>query len=113
MYARTRGSPGAVTAMFTFHNADTLSKVQESDLEIRTNDPVEYIQYTNQPSWNEDGSISQATRNVSLSAKLGWSDWQYHRMDVSEYSLFSSTSVHETYNRISSQARNIYFFLAT
>ncbi|KAI1198741.1 carbohydrate-binding module family 1 protein [Nemania serpens] len=74
-------NPTSTIAMFTFHNADTLSKVQESDLEIRTNDPVEYIQYTNQPSWNEDGSISQATRNVSLSAKLGWSDWQYHRMD--------------------------------
>ncbi|KAI1117953.1 concanavalin A-like lectin/glucanase [Nemania sp. NC0429] len=81
MYARTRGSPGAVAAMFTFRNADALSKVQESDLEIRTNDPVQYIQYTNQPSWNEDGNIPEATRNVSLPTKLGWSDWQYHRMD--------------------------------
>ncbi|KAI0200255.1 concanavalin A-like lectin/glucanase [Astrocystis sublimbata] len=81
MFARTRGSPGAITAMFTFRNSDTLTKVQESDLEIRTNDPVKYIQYTNQPSWNEDGNIPQATRNVSLPNKLGWSDWQYHRMD--------------------------------
>ncbi|KAI1740105.1 concanavalin A-like lectin/glucanase [Xylaria scruposa] len=81
MYARTRGSPGAITAMFTFRNNDTLAKVQESDLEIRTNDPVQYIQYTNQPSWNADGNIPQATRNVSLPTKLGWSDWQYHRMD--------------------------------
>ncbi|KAJ8120630.1 hypothetical protein ONZ43_g2710 [Nemania bipapillata] len=81
MYARTKGSPGAVTAMFTFRNSDTLSKVQESDLEIRTVDPVQYIQYTNQPSWNADGNIPQATRNVSLPSKLGWSDWQYHRMD--------------------------------
>ncbi|KAI0876003.1 concanavalin A-like lectin/glucanase [Hypoxylon argillaceum] len=81
MYARTKGSPGAITAMFTFRNSDTLSKVQESDLEIRTVDPVQYIQYTNQPSWNTDGNIPQATRNVSLPSKLGWSDWQYHRMD--------------------------------
>ncbi|KAI8946001.1 concanavalin A-like lectin/glucanase [Xylaria longipes] len=81
MYARTRGSPGAITAMFTFRNGDTLAKVQESDLEVRTNDPVQHIQYTNQPSWNADGNIPQATRNVSLPTKLGWSDWQYHRMD--------------------------------
>ncbi|GAP92025.2 putative glycoside hydrolase family 16 protein [Rosellinia necatrix] len=81
MYARTRGSPGAITAMFTFRNGDTLSKVQESDLEIRTRDPVQHIQYTNQPSWNADGDIPQATRNVSLPGKLGWTGWQYHRMD--------------------------------
>ncbi|KAI1302788.1 concanavalin A-like lectin/glucanase [Xylaria venustula] len=81
MLARTRGQPGAITAMFTFRNNETLSKVQESDLEIRTNDPVQYIQYTNQPSWNADGDIPQATRNITMSDKLGWSDWQYHRMD--------------------------------
>ncbi|KAI0538108.1 concanavalin A-like lectin/glucanase [Xylaria digitata] len=81
MLARTRGNPGAITAMFTFRNNDVLSKVQESDLEIRTIDPVQYIQYTNQPSWNADGDIPQATRNVSFPTKLGWSDWQYHRMD--------------------------------
>ncbi|KAJ3577377.1 hypothetical protein NPX13_g3191 [Xylaria arbuscula] len=81
MLSRTRGAPGAVTAMFTFRNNDTLAKVQESDLEIRTDDPVQYIQYTNQPSWNADGNIPQATRNVTLPTKQGWSDWQYHRMD--------------------------------
>ncbi|KAI0964751.1 concanavalin A-like lectin/glucanase [Xylaria arbuscula] len=81
MLARTRGQPGAITAMFTFRNNETLAKVQESDLEIRTNDPVQYIQYTNQPSWNADGDIPQATRNITMSGKLGWSDWQYHRMD--------------------------------
>ena len=83
MLSRTRGAGGAVTAMFTFRNNDTLTKVQEADLEIRTDDPVQYIQYTNQPSWNADGDIPQATRNVSLPTKQGWSDWQYHRMDVS------------------------------
>ncbi|TGJ86745.1 hypothetical protein E0Z10_g2035 [Xylaria hypoxylon] len=81
MLARTKGNPGAITAMFTFRNNATLAKVQESDLEIRTSDPVQYIQYTNQPSWNTDGNIPQATRNVSMPTKLGWSDWQYHRMD--------------------------------
>ncbi|KAI1336960.1 carbohydrate-binding module family 1 protein [Xylariaceae sp. FL0016] len=81
MYARTRGSPGAITAMFTFREAATLSKVQESDLEVRTSDPNYSIQYTNQPSWNADGDVPQATRNVSVPGTVDWSDWQYHRMD--------------------------------
>jgi len=97
MYARTRGAPGAITAMFTFRNSNALSKVQESDLEIRTNDPVQYIQYTNQPSWNADGNIPQATRNVSIPSRLGWSDWQYHRMDVStSFILPRSLTCHDT-----------------
>ncbi|KAI0889629.1 carbohydrate-binding module family 1 protein [Annulohypoxylon maeteangense] len=81
MYARTKGAPGAVTAMFTFREAAQLSLVQEADLEIRTVDPTNSIQYTNQPSWNETGDIPQATRNVSMPNHGDWSDWQYHRMD--------------------------------
>ncbi|KAI2472403.1 glycoside hydrolase family 16 protein [Annulohypoxylon bovei var. microspora] len=81
MYARTRGAPGAVTAMFTFREAPKLAQVQEADLEIRTVDPTDSIQYTNQPSWNEAGDIPQATRNVSMPKRGGWSEWQYHRMD--------------------------------
>ncbi|KAI0854148.1 carbohydrate-binding module family 1 protein [Daldinia vernicosa] len=81
MYARTRGAPGAVTAMFTYREAPQLSQVQEADLEVRTVDPKHSIQYTNQPSWNEAGDIPQATRNVSLPNRVDWSEWQYHRMD--------------------------------
>ncbi|OTA97512.1 glycoside hydrolase family 16 protein [Hypoxylon sp. CO27-5] len=81
MYARTRGAPGAVTAMFTFREAPQIAQVQEADLEIRTVDPKYSIQYTNQPSWNEAGDIPQATRNVSMPNRVDWSDWQYHRMD--------------------------------
>ncbi|KAI8631988.1 carbohydrate-binding module family 1 protein [Xylariaceae sp. FL1651] len=81
MYARTVGAPGAITAMFTFRNAGTLAQVQESDLEVRTSDPQYAIQYTNQPSWNADGEIPQATRNVTIPGHLNWSEWQYHRMD--------------------------------
>ncbi|KAI1372648.1 carbohydrate-binding module family 1 protein [Hypoxylon crocopeplum] len=81
MYARTRGASGAVTAMFTFREAPQLAQVQEADLEVRTVDPKCSIQYTNQPSWNEDGNIPQATRNISLPGRVDWSDWQYHRMD--------------------------------
>lgn len=81
MYARTRGAPGAITAMFTFREAPQLAQVQEADLEVRTVDPKHSIQYTNQPSWNEDGDVPQATRNVSLPGRVDWSNWQYHRMD--------------------------------
>ncbi|KAI1502358.1 glycoside hydrolase family 16 protein [Biscogniauxia marginata] len=81
MYARTRGEPGAITAMFTFREAPELALVQEADLEIRMSDPPYSIQYTNQPSWNADGDVPQATRNISLPDRVDWSDWQYHRMD--------------------------------
>ncbi|KAI1074396.1 carbohydrate-binding module family 1 protein [Whalleya microplaca] len=81
MYARTRGAPGAVTAMFTYRMAPEVALVQEADLEIRTSDPVDSIQYTNQPSWNATDDIPEATRNVSLPNRGGWSEWQHHRMD--------------------------------
>ncbi|OTB08568.1 carbohydrate-binding module family 1 protein [Hypoxylon sp. CI-4A] len=81
MYARTRGAPGAVTAMFTFRDAEKIAQVQEADLEVRTNDPKYSIQYTNQPSWNETDDIPQATRNVTIPGRVDWSNWQYHRMD--------------------------------
>ncbi|KAI1640120.1 carbohydrate-binding module family 1 protein [Biscogniauxia mediterranea] len=51
------------------------------DLEIRTGDPPYSIQYTNQPSWNTDGDVPQATRNITLPGRVDWSDGQYHRMD--------------------------------
>ncbi|CAJ2501357.1 Uu.00g042100.m01.CDS01 [Anthostomella pinea] len=81
MLARTRGAPGAITAMFTYHRADQQSQVQESDLEIRTSDPKSAIHYTNQPSYNASGAVPQATRNVSRPGALDWSQWHYHRMD--------------------------------
>ncbi|KAI1780218.1 carbohydrate-binding module family 1 protein [Hypoxylon cercidicola] len=81
IYARTKGAPGAITAMFTFRGAPQLAQVQEADLEIRTVDPKCSIQYTNQPSWNATGDIPEATRNVSVPNRVDWSHWQYHRMD--------------------------------
>ncbi|KAI4860601.1 carbohydrate-binding module family 1 protein [Hypoxylon rubiginosum] len=81
MYARTKGAPGAITAMFTFREASQLAQVQEADLEVRTVDPKYSIQYTNQPSWNSAGEIPEATRNVSIPNRVDWSNWQYHRMD--------------------------------
>ncbi|KAI5858265.1 carbohydrate-binding module family 1 protein [Durotheca rogersii] len=81
MHARTRGAPGAVTAMFTFRGAAALAQVQEADLEVRTADPPRAVQYTNQPSWDSAGDIAAATRNVTLPHPGGWSAWQTHRLD--------------------------------
>ncbi|KAJ9154989.1 Concanavalin A-like lectin/glucanase [Pleurostoma richardsiae] len=82
MLARTTGSPGAVTAMFTYRSASELAKIQEADLEIRTQDPRNTIQYTNQPSYTAGGDdIPQATQNVTLPNHLDWTDWAVHRLD--------------------------------
>ncbi|KAM0806844.1 putative Concanavalin A-like lectin/glucanase [Seiridium cardinale] len=78
MLARTRGAGGAVTAMFTYRGADGANNVQEADLEVRTSDPNNVIQYTNQPS---NHNVTGSTQNVTLPARLRWSDWQYHRVD--------------------------------
>ena len=83
MLARTIGSPGAVTALFTYRGADKLADVQESDLEVRTMDPPNTIQYTNQPSYTEDGDeIPNATKNVTLpDGHPNWTEWAVHRLD--------------------------------
>lgn len=82
MLARTLGSPGAITAMFTYRDSAQLSKVQESDLEIRTSDPPNVIHYTNQPSYTDEGEVlPQATKNATMPGGLKWTDWAVHRLD--------------------------------
>ncbi|KAI1500452.1 concanavalin A-like lectin/glucanase domain-containing protein [Biscogniauxia marginata] len=85
MLARTVGAPGAITAMFTYKDSGDptqLVHVQESDLEIRTRDPPDTIQYTNQPSYSIEGDdIPEATRNVTVPRDLDWTKWAVHRMD--------------------------------
>jgi hypothetical protein len=85
MLARTVGSAGAVTAMFTYRGGqgdDALAGVQEADLEIRTGDPRNLVHYTNQPSITADGDVvAQATQNVTLPDGLAWSQWAVHRLD--------------------------------
>ncbi|GAW19141.1 hypothetical protein ANO14919_086250 [Xylariales sp. No.14919] len=87
MYARTIGAPGAVTAMFTYRDdgdSTKLTSVQESDLEIRTMDPKDKVQYTNQPSYNAAGyDIPQSTRNATTPVQADWTQWSVHRMDWS------------------------------
>ncbi|KAI0202745.1 putative xylanase 3 [Astrocystis sublimbata] len=87
MYARTLGPPGAVTAMFTYRDDSgdgDIAKVQESDLEIRTQDPVDKVQYTNQPSYSTKGEgfdIPESTRNITTPVRADWTQWAVHRMD--------------------------------
>ncbi|KAI8626931.1 glycoside hydrolase family 16 protein [Xylariaceae sp. FL1651] len=85
MYARTLGASGAVTAMFTYRDSGDptkLTSVQESDLEIRTMDPKDRVQYTNQPSYSSKGDdIPAATRNATTPVEADWSAWSFHRMD--------------------------------
>ncbi|CAK7230995.1 hypothetical protein SCUCBS95973_007762 [Sporothrix curviconia] len=84
MYARTIGPPGAITAMFTYKaptSDNAPQTVQESDLEIRTCDPASRIQFTNQPSFDANGEIPQATRNATMPTNGKWSNWAVYRMD--------------------------------
>lgn len=82
MYARAVGPPGAVAAMFTYRGSDDPNTIQEADLEIRTMDPPDVIQYTNQPAYNRQGDpVDRATRNATV--PVGWDAWAVHRMDWS------------------------------
>jgi beta-glucanase (GH16 family) len=80
MLARTIGSAGAVTGMFTYRDeTGKLADIQESDIEMLTRGPRNKIQYTNQPSYTEDGGhIPEATRN---STTPDWTNWVEHRLD--------------------------------
>lgn len=82
MLARTIGAPGAVTAIFTYRDSDTLADVQEADIEFLTNGPRSRIQYTNQPSYSDDGDeFPEATRNASTPEGRPWTQWMVHRLD--------------------------------
>ncbi|KAH6606821.1 glycoside hydrolase family 16 [Trichoderma cornu-damae] len=82
MLARTTGGPGAVTAMFTYRDPDGTSSVQEADFEVLTRGPREKVQYTNQPSFTNDGRVNpDATQNVTLPNHMMWSRWAVHRLD--------------------------------
>lgn len=80
MLARTVGSAGAVTGMYTYRDeSGELVDIQESDVEILTRGPRNKVQYTNQPSYTDDGGeIPRATRNATTP---DWSDWVVHRLD--------------------------------
>lgn len=80
--ARTVGSPGACTAIFTYRDADKLADVQEADIEILTGGPRDLVQYTNQPSYSTDGdTFPEATSNTTMPGDLRWTEWVVHRLD--------------------------------
>ncbi|TFA97695.1 hypothetical protein CCMA1212_010548 [Trichoderma ghanense] len=82
MLARTIGSPGAVTAMFTYRDATASSSLQESDFEVLTRGPREQVQLTNQPSFDSDGKVNpEATTNATLPGDMIWSQWAVYRLD--------------------------------
>ncbi|KAI9147474.1 Concanavalin A-like lectin/glucanase, subgroup [Paramyrothecium foliicola] len=83
MHARTHGSPGACTAMFTFLWADRYEDRQESDIEVLTNDPTSQIHYTNQPSYIEetDTVVPGASNQLTLPNGGTWDQWHTHRLD--------------------------------
>ncbi|KAG6041363.1 hypothetical protein E4U41_004773 [Claviceps citrina] len=83
MLARTRGSSGAVSAVFTYRDGKALADVQEADMEILTRGPRNRVQCTNQPSYTADGQGegSAATANVTFPHGKIWSDWAVYRLD--------------------------------
>jgi hypothetical protein len=82
MMTRTVGASGGCTAMFTYRDDGHASNVQEADLEIRTREPRDIVQYTNQPSVDSSGNvITAATRNATIPTGRDWSQWAVHRLD--------------------------------
>jgi hypothetical protein len=79
VYARVHGAPGAVAGIFTY-----LNDTEESDIEIFTRAPAQYVQYSNQPAslgaptWAD---IPGATVNVTMPDKKMYTDWHVHRLD--------------------------------
>ncbi|KAK3179811.1 hypothetical protein K4F52_008807 [Lecanicillium sp. MT-2017a] len=82
MLARSHGSAGACTSVFTYLGAEQLKDVQEADIEMLTRETDRVIHYTNQPSYLEDGStVDGASYAVTLPNGKRWSDWTTHRLD--------------------------------
>ena len=79
VFGRVSGTTGACAGIFTY-----LNDTQESDIEMFTRDPNNYVHYSNQPSstgapdWTP---IPGATVNVSMPQGLRWTDWHIHRLD--------------------------------
>jgi Glycosyl hydrolases family 16 len=76
---RVNGTPGACAGIFTY-----LNDTQESDIEMFTKDPDNYIHYTNNPSDTGEPDydpIIGATANVSTQDHVSWHDWHVHRLD--------------------------------
>ncbi|KAF7552428.1 hypothetical protein G7046_g7407 [Stylonectria norvegica] len=82
-FARSRGSAGACTSMFTYRGAEKLADVQEADIEFLTRENAfDTVHYTNQPSYtDEGGEIPEATVAGKMPNGKKWNSWAAHRMD--------------------------------
>lgn len=84
--ARVYGNLGGCAGLFTYrcpdsHCSSTSTSVEEADIEILTRDPLNVVQYTNQPSESPSGkTLTAATRNGTLQTGT-WSDWNEYRYD--------------------------------
>ncbi|PMD44745.1 glycoside hydrolase family 16 protein [Hyaloscypha variabilis F] len=76
---RVKGTPGACAGIFTY-----LNDTEESDIEMFTRDPANFVHYSNQPSSTGAPDwlpIPGATVNVSMPDGMYWTDWHVHRLD--------------------------------
>jgi hypothetical protein len=79
VFCRVHGSPGGVAGIFTY-----LNDTEESDIELFTRAPSNYIQYSNQPTSSGDPDwtpIVGATVNDTLPNNTKYTDWHVHRLD--------------------------------
>lgn len=81
--ARIWGDPGACAGFFTYlPPGSDPTTVQEADIEILTGAPVNYVQFTNQPSFDDQGrELRQASKNTSVPKTNDYSQWNVWRMD--------------------------------
>ncbi|RKF56496.1 putative glycoside hydrolase family 16 protein [Erysiphe neolycopersici] len=81
--ARIHGDPGACAGFFTYlPPGSDPTTVQEADIEILTGAPVNYVQFTNQPSFDDQGrELLQASKNTSVPKTNDYSQWNVWRMD--------------------------------
>ena len=82
MHSMTTGTKGACTSIFTYRKEGD-EVVEETDIEILTNDPSDTVRYINQPSYNEttDDSVPGASHTITLPDGKVWYDWHTHRLD--------------------------------
>ncbi|KAI9721978.1 MAG: hypothetical protein M1812_001936 [Candelaria pacifica] len=73
--ARVIGDAGACAGMFTVYNDDN-----ESDIEILTMEPKDKINYSNQPTVDNNGEVIPLS-GVDAVVPTNWTDWNDHRLD--------------------------------
>ncbi|KAI1004608.1 hypothetical protein K3495_g3607 [Podosphaera aphanis] len=81
--ARIIGDPGACAGFFTYlPPGSDPTTVQEADIEVLTSAPKDHVQFTNQPSFDNQGrELLQASVNTTLPKTNDYSEWNVWRMD--------------------------------